>query len=680
MTFQSLDSLFFLPISQRTSFREDDPTVAPAGQFVAPNPPVGIAMPLTPSYTAVGSMKNSVFSWEDIVADIRRGAGLAPDDSMDLALMETIRDLFEFYGIIIPITGEHPSPNDNLGQRAVSYLLPALLGTCEGGELQQLPMLGSSFSRVENRFKFGNFVPPSLVQRIQAKLYFGASNKRKLIMACNMCWKNAFCQLDIGSEGDDGKEEPVYIMVVLESSRNSSVLRVIGFANFIYHRNLLAQLRDYCAVVDTILELYPGLASCEDMTTLCPTCTMASRPGEEIREFSKTALSSASSTTRFVLCEGGHYVPLSRLIFIDGSEEQEPTLSYIEYLHAEIQRLHSVQHIALPVGNIGSERRVCKILLCRKADVSADGRSFGIYPIKAGSGVFVNVFGGLDERLVSEAQRALTPVVLTADHCIRSDLSCPASHDPTVEDDMVYLIGDESTYYFTAEVIYTSGYTQYREGGKSISERTIETSSGGWYDVAALANFKHIRGSYSDSVPASIRQTKGCHVIEYADCPTGYSRPSQFSPVDVSDRGVYLEQSLQLLGFSETRADDAGWLRDKSQRVLTYDSHAVDWGRIVQMNTREEHFMARVYCRGGGSGGPALDTSAKLIGITHATNAGDGVATFFMPFRLIKELRELSKAVNMPRDSEVSLTDDTSARKEHAVKKNFRRWLKSGMT
>ena len=149
-----------------------------------------------------------------------------------------------------------------------------MLPVCEDKEMAARFMTGAGFQNVERRFKFGRFIPPALIQRIQAKLYFGARSTTRVVILSTKCWKNAFCQSQRGIPEYDGGGNPVQVNIVvrLETSAEASLLRIISFGQFIHYQSTLTQLSDYCDAVEEILQAYPGL-DCE-RSALCPTCCM----------------------------------------------------------------------------------------------------------------------------------------------------------------------------------------------------------------------------------------------------------------------------------------------------------------------------------------------------------------------------------------------------------------------
>ena len=77
-----------------------------------------------------------------------------------------------------------------------------------------------------------------------------------------------------------------------------------------------------------------------------------------------------------------------------------------------------------------------------------------------------------------------------------------------------------------------------------------------------------------------------------------------------------------------------------------YGSKALDFGRVIQVNEKEQHFMARVYAREGASGGPAIDIDGYLVGILHGVSLD--ISTFFMPCGVMNALKreEIEQVVN----------------------------------
>ena len=98
-----------------------------------------------------------------------------------------------------------------------------------------------------------------------------------------------------------------------------------------------------------------------------------------------------------------------------------------------------------------------------------------------------------------------------------------------------------------------------------------------------------------------------------------------------------------MFGYPHTRLRDGTW----SSNALSYPHYGtvcVDFGRIIQVNATEEHFMAKIYSRLGCSGAPAFDLNGSLLGILHGYSLD--VTTFFSPTYILQALKANDKLNN----------------------------------
>jgi hypothetical protein len=198
---------------------------------------------------------------------------------------------------------------------------------------------------VERRFKFRRFVPPGIVQRIMAELYFDGGNGRQVMISDNLCWRNSFCQyLGNYSVESDRYEKPARILVVLEKIRDhrqqhkESHLRIIGYGLFIHYPSILESLTHYCEVVESkILSKYLGVLQYE-LTFVCPMCVTKSVPESAVGEFFPDNLRKLDSSEKSVVCDKGCHVALDRLVCSKsgGSLILDPTQSYVQFLKDEV--------------------------------------------------------------------------------------------------------------------------------------------------------------------------------------------------------------------------------------------------------------------------------------------------------------------------------------------------------
>ena len=94
-----------------------------------------------------------------------------------------------------------------------------------------------------------------------------------------------------------------------------------------------------------------------------------------------------------------------------------------------------------------------------------------------------------------------------------------------------------------------------------------------------------------------------------------------------------------MFGYPHTSLGDRTW----TSKALNYPHHGAacaDFGRIIQVNAVEEHFMAKIYSRVGCSGAPAFDLNGSLLGILHGYSLD--VTTFFSPAHVLHALKDQS--------------------------------------
>ena len=584
--------------------------------------------------------------WDDIVEMLKREE-IVPvfDTPTSRKTLETIKVLYEYYGVIIPVEYT-PDRSLEFDSSIITdklhcqyYILPALLENLENSSIKMPASHYPAFSKFQRVYEFYSFIPPGLIQKLVARVYFENNIKPDE----NKIWKNAFSQMILNSKSENGKCALAYMTAFLDSDAAVKKLILTVYGSCMDYSDLLKNLDRYCTIVTSILDNYCGFSAFL-LLAPCPFCDL--RTSRTDGEF---VLSFDHYRRRFILendrtdqspishCIKGCVVPKNMLIAGHSLYMPTPVLELRNrYLEDEICRDSRI--FSLP----NFSRMTCRIAMGVYHDIFPDVKLFS-----AGSGCFV------------DSDMKKFPVVFTCEHTYESLSSIYTRTRMHVKQEMpnihrVVLIGNNTHYIYSAEIIFKGNSTPRLLCSDTKNEvpNIQDRRHTALYDVIVLGNIKHLQ----QCIPIASLYEISPQSLNLA---TRKDIRKRFDIIDLTNYKsscVELDSKIVSLGYPQSYLSGVNSLN-------------IDRGRVIQVSSRDE-FFARVYNDKGGSGGPALNAYTKeLMGIMHGeTRTGSNVMVYFTPQRALTAIRTMPDEAFLPT---YSFIEDIENRRIH---ESFKSW------